>query len=320
MADKLAYEVPSGWIQRDVPSGLTSLTPPGLPAGRLCGVSIFLPEPFSGTAEAYHGEIVKRATLNARPLEPPRHNTAGEFLVSALHQITSAGSPLWVTVYTARWSDRGQAILFSANAEDLMRMYAPAVDAMIRRIVMPQVASVGPHVPAMAANGATAPADPQRLPTLTIDPPQDFGHSPGSDANLQWYDSVITNATLRIYAFRSFAGDATRTFRETLFRDWTSLDPVGNLAGRPVFDSTSMPGADTVLTARFLDGDGRSHLRLAVVANGGRAVAIVHVKAESPEGFEQLLPSLRKVLNTMRVTTGPARLSSGSGTRPPATK
>jgi hypothetical protein len=310
--DKLAYEVPSGWIQRDAPSGLTSLTPPGLPPGRLCGVSIFLPDPFSGTAEAYHNEIVKRATLNARLLEPPRHNTAGEFLVSALHQMTPAGFPLWVTVYTARWSDRGQAILFSANAEDLMRTYAPVVEAMMRRIVVPQAASGGAQVPAIAANGATASAEPQRLPTLTIDPPQDFGHSPGSDSNLQWYDSVITNATLRIYAFRSFAGDATRTFRETLFREWTSLDPVDTLAGPPVFDRASISGADTVLTARFLDGDGRSHLRLAVVANGGRAVAIVHLKAESPEGFEQVVPSLRKVLNTMRVTTGPARLSSGS--------
>jgi hypothetical protein len=176
---------------------------------------------------------------------------------------------------------------------------------------MPQVAAGGPNVPAIAVNGATPTAEPTRLPTLTIDPPQDFVHGPESDANLQSYDSVIVNATLRIYAFHSFAGDAQRTFRETLFRDWTSIDPIDSLAGPPVFDRTSMPGADTVLTARFLDGNGRSHLRLAVLANGGRAVAIVHLKAETPEGFEQVVPSLRRVLSTMRVTTGPPRLSSG---------
>ena len=44
----------------------------------------------------------------------------------------------------------------------------------------------------------------QSLPTLVIDPPQDFLRSPASGANVQWFDSTIVNATLRIYPFPAF--------------------------------------------------------------------------------------------------------------------
>jgi hypothetical protein len=168
-AGSLAYEVPSGWIRTANPAtGVTSLAPSDLPPGRVFVLTIFSPEPFAGPAEAFHDEIVRRATWNARPLEPPRRGTAGPFLVTAVRQLTAAGVQLWVTVYTARWSDRGQALVLAANAEDVARAYAPVADAMVRRISVPRVALGGPEAAGAAAGGvAVAPsaAPPCQRPT-----------------------------------------------------------------------------------------------------------------------------------------------------------
>jgi hypothetical protein len=78
-----------------------------------------------------------------------------------------------------------------------------------------------------------------------------------------------------------------------------------------VFVRTSIAGADTVLTARFFDSNGRSHLWFAVVANGGRAVSIIHVQAETPQGLECVLPSVVKVLSTMRINNAGAPRVAG---------
>ncbi len=235
-------------------------------------IGVFLSMAGASTAEAFHSEIVTLLATNARIVEPPRRHTVGPFPVTAVNQMAGGAIPIRVAIYTAPWSDYGQYV---------------------------------------ALGGARVAAEPQGLPTLTIDPPEDFYRSAGSDANVQWYDSTIVNATLRIYSFRLFTGDASRVFHETLFGDWTNLDPVTNLAGPPVFSRGSMAGADAVFAARFLDINGRSHMRLAIVANGGRAVAIVHLRAETPSGIERVLPSTIKVLSSMRVTTGPPRLSGG---------
>jgi hypothetical protein len=132
---------------------------------------------------------------------------------------------MWVAIYTARWGDFGEALLFSTGAEELMRVHSPVVENMMRRAVVPQVALGA--APAPTATPATAP---QTLPTISIDPPENFYRNVGSDANVQWFESTIVNATLRIYPFRAFAGDAAQAFRETLLRDWTNLDLVNNIA------------------------------------------------------------------------------------------
>jgi hypothetical protein len=151
------------------------------------------------------------------------------------------------------------------------------------------------------------------LPSLVIDPPDGFYRSAGSGPTVDWYDSFIVNATLRIYPFRAVTGDAIQTFQQTLFLDWTPLDVPAGRIGQPAFDRTTMTGADAVLSARYLDSNGRSHLRLAILINGGRAAAIVHLRAETPSGLEQVLPSFRKVLSTMKISSAAPRLSEGTG-------
>jgi hypothetical protein len=165
----------------------------------------------------------------------------------------------------------------------------------------------------LANTSAFAQTERQVLPTLSIDPPHDFLRNPASSAGMQWYDSSIANVTLRIYSFRPFAGDASVAFRQTLLGEFTSLDPVNNLVAPPTFAPVTMDGADSVVTARFLDVNGRSHYRVAIVAAGGRAVAIVHVKGETEEGYQRALPSVIQVLSSMHISTAPARLSSSNG-------
>jgi len=151
------------------------------------------------------------------------------------------------------------------------------------------------------------------LPNLTIEPPEGFYRSAASDAKVQWFDSFIVNATMRIYPFRAVTADPIATFQQTLFLDWTPLDvPMGRI-GQPAFDKTTMAGADAVVSARYFDSNGRSHLRLLIVINRGGAAAIVHLRAETASGLEQVLPSFRKVLSTMKISGGPGRLSVGTG-------
>ncbi len=61
--DALRYQVPEGWNQTiDRNTGVVTLMPRGLPFGRVSLVTVFSPERFSGPAEAFHDEIVRRAT------------------------------------------------------------------------------------------------------------------------------------------------------------------------------------------------------------------------------------------------------------------
>jgi hypothetical protein len=138
----LAYQAPAGWTESVNPaSGLVSLVPPGLPYGRVCVLNVFSPERFAGTNRDYHDEVVRRVTHHGVQLEPPRHGTAGAFIVTTLHQRAANGVQLWITIYTTRWSDQGQVFIFTANATDVAVAYFPSADAMIRGISVPQAAS-----------------------------------------------------------------------------------------------------------------------------------------------------------------------------------
>jgi len=127
-------------------NGLISLIPNGLPFGRVAGFTILSPEPFAGAPLAFHEMIVARGASAGRLLEPAQHGTTGGFLVTAIHQLMPNGMQIWVTIYTARWADRGQAMLFSVNAPDVGKKFGPVANEMIARIVVPQgpVASADP--------------------------------------------------------------------------------------------------------------------------------------------------------------------------------
>jgi hypothetical protein len=154
---------------------------------------------------------------------------------------------------------------------------------------------------------------PPALPRIAIDPPADFYRSAGSDANFEWYESTVVNASLRIYAFRPFSGDAAAAFPKTLFWDWTPLDFTAAVVGTPQFSKGSMAGADAVLSARYGDANGNSHLRIAIVPRGAPAIALIHLRSATPSGLQQVLPSFNKVFATMRIATGPPRLATGTG-------
>ena len=156
----LSYDVPQGWSSsRDPQTGLVSLTPPGLRAPLLCVITVFSPETFAGSGQAFHDEIVRRASSNARVLESPQRASVGAFLVTNIHQQMPNGLQLWSRIYTARWADRAQVFILAANMPDLANRFAALADSMMSRIVVP--------VPGMAANAppvSTPPASSEAEP------------------------------------------------------------------------------------------------------------------------------------------------------------
>jgi len=141
----LSYDLPAGWSRsQDPQSGLVSLVPPGLRGGRLCVITVFTPESFSGSASEYHDEIIRRAGTNARLMEAPEQGSVGGFLVTTLHQMMPNGLHLWVRIYTGRWNDRGQTFILTANTPDLARQFTAVADTMMRRIALPQLAAAPP--------------------------------------------------------------------------------------------------------------------------------------------------------------------------------
>ena len=162
---QLAYDVPQGWTQtRNPNTGLISLSPPGLRSGRVVVLTVVNPEAFSGSATEFHTEVVRRAATNARQLEPPLHGTVGAFLVTALHQLMPAGIALWLRIYTARWADRGQTFILTANTPEAAP-FVPVVDAMMSRIAVSQPVAAAPQ----AAPAAPPPPRPTVSATGQID-------------------------------------------------------------------------------------------------------------------------------------------------------
>ena len=156
--DGLSYQVPAGWDKAADPnSGVVSLTPPGLPLLRVVKVNVPPPEQFSGTAAQYHDDVVRRAASAGRLAEPPRSGSVGSFLTTRLHQIAPNGIHLWTTLYTARWSDRGQVILFASNAADVEQRYLAVVNAMVSGIALPQTVVAAPPPPTAGPATPSAP-------------------------------------------------------------------------------------------------------------------------------------------------------------------
>ena len=156
--DQLSYDVPQGWSRTPDPrTGLVALAPPGLRAPHFCVITVFTPEAFAGSGQAYHDEIVRRASSNARVFEPPRHETVGAFLVTSIHQMLPNGLQLWSRIYTGRWADRGQVFILAADMPDLANRFTPAADAMLSRIAVPQALAGGDRNPAPSET-ASAPA------------------------------------------------------------------------------------------------------------------------------------------------------------------
>ena len=143
--DQLSYDVPPGWTRTEDPrTRLVSLTAPGISAPHFSVITVFTPEAFAGPGQAFHDEILRRASGQARVLEPPQHGTVGAFLVTSIHQVMPNGLQLWSRIYTARWADRGQTFILAADAPDLLTRFAPVADAMMSHIGVAQVVAGAP--------------------------------------------------------------------------------------------------------------------------------------------------------------------------------
>ncbi len=162
-ANGLSYAAPQGWSSlQDPQTGLASLTPPGLRPPLLCVITVFTPEAFAGSGQAYHDEIVRRAISNARVVESPQPSSVGAFQVTTIHQQMPNGFQLWSRIYTARWADRGQVFILATNTPDLLSRFTPTADAMMSRIVVSTSPSQVANPPAVATTPATTAAEPPR--------------------------------------------------------------------------------------------------------------------------------------------------------------
>ena len=162
----LRYEIPAGWTSAvDPRSGVTSLMPGRLPFGRVCMITVFSPERFSGPPAAFHEEIMQRATGFVRALEPPQRDSVEGFLLTRVHQLMPNGAQLWLTIYTARWGEQGQAFVLTANTAAVARQYTPVADSMIARIAVPQLATASGAAAAVPVAAAAEPPPPCLRPT-----------------------------------------------------------------------------------------------------------------------------------------------------------
>jgi hypothetical protein len=152
----------------------------------------------------------------------------------------------------------------------------------------------------------TPPAQPGGVPTLRYDPPANFYRSASTPP--EQYSSNEVNANLQIYSFRPFSGDVVQAFERTLLREW--IDPQyqeGPVPAQPLYFRQVMPGAQAVVTARFLQniaGVSTERMRVLIVAGG--YAAIVDLYANSPYSWQRAGPAMQAMLGSMRVETGAA--------------
>lgn len=149
------YMIPAGWLRStNAANGVSSFAPPNLQAGAQCVLTIVPVQLSNATADAFHAETVRQAASYGRVLEPPTHESVGAFLVTTLHQFVPPGIQAWVRIYTVRWNDRGEVLMFSVNSPELSRIYLPVIDEMVRTTRMPQVARGVVTIPGTISSSA----------------------------------------------------------------------------------------------------------------------------------------------------------------------
>ena len=154
------------------------------------------------------------------------------------------------------------------------------------------------------------------LPELKFQDPPNFYRSaiyPPAD-----FASTEANASLQVYPFRPFTGNVQQAFARSLFREL--IDPryaESNVAPGAKLDAITIPGARTVLRARFNEivvGLPRERLRMVVVTDN--AIAIVDAQAISLTSWQRVLQSLNTFASSLRVVAGTPEPAYGAP--PPA--
>jgi hypothetical protein len=142
------------------------------------------------------------------------------------------------------------------------------------------------------------------IPELKFEDPPGFlrsGAYPPAD-----FSSNEVNASLQVYPFVPFTGNVQQAFARTLFREM--IDPryrEENVAAGAKLDAITIPGARTVLRARFQEiivGMPHERMRMAIITDG--AVAIVDAQAISLMSWQRVLPQLNAWSTTLHVVAG----------------
>jgi len=123
------------------------------------------------------------------------------------------------------------------------------------------------------------------------------------------------NGSLQVYQFRPFNGDIQQAFATNLLRDWISVQYREQaIGGPPEFVRWTMPGADLVIIATFVE-TGYFRLRRRVLVVAGNHAAIIDASSGNQQSFAMLAQSLGVLSESLRVETAraPAALSNADG-------
>ena len=163
--------------------------------------------------------------------------------------------------------------------------------------------------------GATHAWAQQGAPLLRYTPPADtvhLGSGPPDDYSFSQF-----NGQIEFYPFRPFNGDIRSAFQTTVLRDWIDVQYQEQAyAAVPDFGSFSVPGADQVLTATFVENQGtiaKPHVRVLIIA--GSQAAIVDYSSNTLQTLQMAMPALNAMAASLRVETArpPAPLSQAAG-------
>ncbi len=333
---ELAVACPAGWaMQQDPQTRAIYMQPPDSPAVNQGALVVFPPVPFAGTPEQFHNQTLATALNQSRLLEPVQQARAGGFLVTAAHAVTATGDNVRVILYTARWADRAQAILFATVRDDIFRRDAPVADAAVRQAqvaVAGDAAGGGLGVPVPPGSGPVAmPAAPlaqstagpatsaadddSTMPVLEYNDPPNFWRGSIGGKNCAEYQGSDVNFTLCVYPFREFQGDIRAQYQQGLLRDW--IDVMFREEGvtvPPRFSTNTVPGADGVFEAHFLDPRQQEHHRILITA--GRWAAIVDMIAPTAFAWQKGYQSAAVLLQSMHVGRKAAAPSVANGPGP----
>jgi len=138
-------------------------------------------------------------------------------------------------------------------------------------------------------------------PVLNYTSPPNFLKLSG--ANPEDFTANDVNAGIQIYPFRPITGNLQVDWQRTLLRDW--IDPryrESNVAGPPAFSNSSMPGAQAVLVARFIEiiaGLPREHMRTVIVAGG--SAAIVDISGAGGPSWRRIIPVVGALFSSLSI-------------------
>ena len=145
-----------------------------------------------------------------------------------------------------------------------------------------------------------------QTPTLQYDPPQGFIGGRGWMDPLTFVDATA-EGSVEVHRFRPFQGDFRAAAVRTLFAERMSPNfSQPRLMNTPTAQPVTIPGAEDALMISFAAQENfysYVHARLLMLA--GRAVAIVDIRARTPERLQADWPAVNAMLQSIRVVPGP---------------